>query len=198
MSDPITIGAGIGAGTSLLTGGNPFTGALMGGAGGGFGQALGKSNFLGSLFNGVGTNAMAGGDILKGATMNASMAAPSFVGSTGEMGSRLLQSINPSTGLLTNAGAIPLNAFDKIGNAVNSVTAPFENFAAENPFVSRVGANVLSNQIMGSQAPQMQPNPLSQIPILPGRESVAGRVTGLRTTPQPLAGRNINFGGYQG
>jgi hypothetical protein len=51
---------------------------------------------------------------------------------------------------------------------------------------------------MGSQAPQMQPNPLSQIPILPGRESVAGRVTGLRTTPQPLAGRNINFGGYQG
>ena len=51
---------------------------------------------------------------------------------------------------------------------------------------------------MGSQAPQMQPSPLSQIPILPGRESVAGRVTGLRTTPRPLAGRNINFGGYQG
>jgi hypothetical protein len=196
MSDPITIGAGIGAGTSLLTGGNPFTGALMGGAGGGFGQALGKSNFLGSLFNGVGTNAMAGGDILKGATMNASMAAPSFLGTPTLNPSLLGQTTTPS--ILTGGGNIPLNAFDKIGNAVNSVTAPFENFAAENPFVSRVGANVLSNQIMGSQAPQMQPNPLSQIPILPGRESVAGRVTGLRTTPRPLAGRNINFGGYQG
>jgi hypothetical protein len=199
MSDPITIGAGIGAGTSLLTGGNPFTGALMGGAGGGFGQALGKSNFLGSLFNGVGTNAMAGGDILKGATMNASMAAPNFLG-TPKLDLSLLGQTTTSP-ILTGGGNIPLNAFDKIGNAVNSVTAPFENFAAENPFVSRVGANVLSNQIMGSQSPQssqMQFGPLSQIPIIPGRDTTAGRVTGLRTTPRPLAGRNINFGGYQG
>jgi hypothetical protein len=196
MNEPITTGIGLGLGTSLLTGGNPLTGAALGGLGGGFGQALGKSNFLGSLFNGVGTNAMAGGDILKGATMNASMAAPSFLGTPTLNPSLLGQTTTPS--ILTGGGNIPLNAFDKIGNAVNSVTAPFENFAAENPFVSRVGANVLSNQIMGSQAPQMQPSPLSQIPILPGRESVAGRVTGLRTTPQPLAGRNINFGGYQG
>jgi hypothetical protein len=108
------------------------------------------------------------------------------------------QTVTPSLLSGTAGGALPLGAMDRIGNAVNSVTAPFENFASENPFLSRVGGNVLSNQIMGSNAPQMQPNPLSQIPILPGRESVAGRVTGLRTTPQPLAGRNINFGGYQG
>jgi hypothetical protein len=180
MNEPITTGIGIGLGTSLLTGGDPLRGAALGGLGGGAFGAFKPGGFASGMFG--------------------SSAAPAagIIGNTGEMGSRLLQSVNPATGALTNAGAIPLNAFDKIGNAVNSVTAPFENFAAENPFLSRVGGNVLSNQIMGSQAPQMQPNPLSQIPILPGRESVAGRVTGLRTTPQPLAGRNINFGGYQG
>ena len=178
MSDPITTGIGVGLGTSLLTGSNPFTSAALGGLGGGAFGAFKPGGFASGMFS--------------------STPAAGIIGNTGEMGSRLLQSVNPATNALTNAGAIPLNAFDKIGNAVNSVTAPFENFASENPFLSRVGGNVLSNQIMGSQAPQMQPNPLSQIPILPGRESVAGRVTGLRTTPQPLPGRNINFGGYQG
>ena len=179
MSDPITTGIGVGLGTSLLTGSNPFTSAALGGLGGGAFGAFQPGGFASGMF--------------KSATPSAGI-----IGTTGEMGSSLLQSVNPVTKALTNAGAIPLNAFDKIGNAVNSVTAPFENFAAENPFLSRVGGNLISNQIMGSQAPQMQPNPLSQIPIIPGRESVAGRVTGLRTTPQPLAGRNINFGGYQG
>ena len=178
MSDPITTGIGVGLGTSLLTGGNPLQGAALGGLGGGAFGAFQPGGFASGMFN--------------------STPAAGIIGNTGEMGSRLLQSVNPATGALTNAGAIPLNSFDKISNAVNSVTAPFENFAAENPYLSRVGGNLLSNQIMGSQAPQMQPNPLSQIPILPGKESVAGRVTGLRTTPQPLAGRNINFGGYQG
>lgn len=178
MSDPITTGIGVGLGTSLLTGGNPLTGAALGGLGGGAFGAFKPGGFASGMFN--------------------STPAAGIVGTTGEMGSSLLQSVNPVTGAFTNASAIPLNSFDKISNAVNSVTAPFENFAAENPFLSRVGGNLISNQIMGSNAPQMQPNPLSQIPILPGRESVAGRVTGLRTTPQPLAGRNINFGGYQG
>ena len=178
MSDPITTGIGVGLGTSLLTGGDPLRGAALGGLGGGAFGAFKPGGFASGMFN--------------------STPAAGIVGTTGEIGSSLLQSVNPVTGALTNAGAIPLNSFDKISNAVNSVTAPFENFAAENPFLSRVGGNLLSNQIMGSNAPQMQPNPLSQIPILPGKQSVAGRVTGLRTTPQPLAGRNINFGGYQG
>jgi hypothetical protein len=178
MSDPITTGIGVGLGTSLLTGGNPLTGAALGGLGGGAFGAFKPGGFASGMFN--------------------STPAAGIVGTTGEMGSSLLQSINPVTGAFTNAGAIPLNSFDKISNAVNSVTAPFENFAAENPFLSRVGGNLISNQIMRSNAPQMQPNLLSQIPILPGKESVAGRVTGLRTTPQPLSGRNINFGGYQG
>jgi hypothetical protein len=57
MSDPITIGAGLGAGLSVLQGKSPLTGALMGGVGGGmFGGANGfGSGFTqgGGLFSGL-------------------------------------------------------------------------------------------------------------------------------------------------
>ena len=189
MSDPITTGIGVGLGTSLLTGGNPLQGAALGGLGGGAFGAFQPGGFASGMFG----SAPAVSTVTGGSTF-----APAILGQSTMNPALLGQTVTPSILSGTAGGALPLNAFDRIGNAVNSVTAPFENFAAENPFLSRVGGNLISNQIMGSQAPQMQPNPLSQIPILPGRESVAGRVTGLRTTPQPLAGRNINFGGYQG
>lgn len=179
MSDPITTGIGLGVGTSLLTGSNPLVGGALGGLGGGVFGGFKPGGFASGLFG--------------------SPASPAgIIGSTGEMGSSLLQSVNPVTGALTNAGAIPLNQFDKISNAVNSVTAPFENWASENPFLAKTGGNLLSNQIMGSNAPQMQPNPLSQISVIPGQNALAGRVTGLKTTAQPLPGRNINFSGYRG
>lgn len=177
MSDPITTGIGIGAGTSLLTGGNPFVGGALGGLGGGLYSGFKPGGFASGLFN--------------------STPAAGIVGTTGEMGSSLLQSVNPVTGALTNAGAIPLNSFDKISNAVNSVTAPFENWASENPFLAKTGGNLLQNQMFGSQSPQIQPNPLSQIPIIPGKDTTAGRVTGLKTTAQPLPPRTV-FGGYRG
>tara|TARA_R110000868_G_scaffold261669_2_gene519816 strand:- start:473 stop:1042 length:570 start_codon:yes stop_codon:yes gene_type:complete len=189
MSDPITTGIGIGLGTSLLTGGDPLRGAALGGLGGGAFGAFQPGGFASGMFG----SAPAAGTVAGGSTF-----APAMLGQSAMNPALLGQTVTPSLLSGKAGGALSLNAFDKIGNAVNSVTAPFENFAAENPFLSRVGGNVLANQIMGSPTPQMQPNPLSQIPILPGRESVAGRVTGLRTTPQPLAGRNINFGGYQG
>jgi hypothetical protein len=189
MNEPITTGIGIGLGTSLLTGGNPLRGAALGGLGGGAFGAFQPGGFASGMFS----SAPAAGAVAGGSTF-----APAMLGQSAMNPALLGQTVTPSLLSGTAGGALPLNAIDRIGNAVNSVTAPFENFAAENPFLSRVGGNVLSNQIMGSNAPQMQPNPLSQIPILPGRESVAGRVTGLKTTPQPLAGRNINFGGYQG
>ena len=189
MSDPITTGIGVGLGTSLLTGGNPLTGAALGGLGGGAFGAFQPGGFASGMFS----SAPAVSTVTGGSTF-----APAILGQSTMNPALLGQTVTPSILSGTAGGALPLNAFDRIGNAVNRVTAPFENFAAENPFLSRVGGNLISNQIMGSQAPQMQPNPLSQIPILPGKESVAGRVTGLRTTPQPLAGRNINFGGYQG
>lgn len=51
MSDPITIGAGLGAGLSILTGKSPFRGAAMGGLGGAGYGALTGSGWAGNLLS---------------------------------------------------------------------------------------------------------------------------------------------------
>jgi len=51
MSDPITIGAGVGAGISLLRGGNPLKGAAVGGLGGAGYGALTGSGMAGNLLS---------------------------------------------------------------------------------------------------------------------------------------------------
>lgn len=90
MSDPITIGAGVGAGISLLRGGNPLKGAAVGGLGGaGYGALTGSG--------------MAGNLLSQGGLLNSGAAG--IVGSTGEIGSTLA----------TTAGAkgVAPNIFDK-------------------------------------------------------------------------------------
>jgi hypothetical protein len=83
MSDPITIGAGLGAGLSVIQGKNPLKGAAMGGLGGaGYGALAGKGmagNLLsqGGLFGGAATGA--GTSVVPGATNaigNAGMISP--------------------------------------------------------------------------------------------------------------------------
>lgn len=188
MSDPITTGIGLGVGTSLLTGGNPLVGGALGGLGGGVFGGFQPGGFASGWF---GTPAAAG------ATTGGSAFAPSMLGQATMNPSLLGQTVTPSILSGTAGGALPLNAFDRISNAVNSVTAPYENWASENPFLAKTGGNLLQNQLFGSQSPQIQPNPLSQIGIIPGQNSLAGRVTGLKTTAQQLPPRTV-FGGYRG
>jgi hypothetical protein len=69
--EPILIGAAVGAGTSAVFGGDPLKGALLGGATGGLGGAL--KGGVGNLINGIGTNALAGGNVAKGLAINASL-----------------------------------------------------------------------------------------------------------------------------
>lgn len=74
MSDPITIGAGLGAGVSVLRGGNPLKGAAVGGLGGAGYGALTGTGWAGNLLS-------------QGGLMNTG--ASGIVGSTGEIGSTL-------------------------------------------------------------------------------------------------------------
>ena len=83
MSDPITIGAGVGAGISMLRGGNPLKGAMMGGLGGAGYGALTGSGMAGNLLSqgGVlgGAATGAGTSVVPGATNaigNAGMISP--------------------------------------------------------------------------------------------------------------------------
>jgi hypothetical protein len=74
MSDPITIGAGLGAGLSVLTGKNPLRGAAMGGLGGAGYGALTGSGWAGNLIS-------KGGMLGQGAT--AATSSPMATGLTG-------------------------------------------------------------------------------------------------------------------
>lgn len=143
MSDPITIGAGLGAGIGVLSGKSPLTGALLGGAGGGLFSGLQPGGFLSGLTSGAAPSA-------------------AITGTTGEIGSSLLQSVNPITGAMTNAGAIPLSGLDKGINAIKGFTAPIENFASENPFLARTGGNMLMNSLEGAPQPRtlQAPSPI--------------------------------------
>jgi len=83
MSDPITIGAGVGAGISMLRGGNPLKGAMMSGLGGAGYGALTGSGMAGNLLSqgGVlgGAATGAGTSVVPGATNaigNAGMISP--------------------------------------------------------------------------------------------------------------------------
>lgn len=83
MSDPITIGAGVGAGISMIQGKNPLKGAALGGLGGAGYGALTGSGMAGNLISqgGVlgGATAGAGSSVVPGATNaigNAGMISP--------------------------------------------------------------------------------------------------------------------------
>lgn len=78
MSGPLMIGAGVGALTSLATGGNPLQGAIIGGATGGIGDKLGGIDGLTGLFDVGGTvasgaNSLGGGAALMGGGANAGL-----------------------------------------------------------------------------------------------------------------------------
>ena len=116
MSDPITIGAGVGAGISMLRGGNPLQGAAVGGLGGaGYGALTGSG--------------MAGNLLSQGGLLNSGAAG--IVGSTGEIGSTLA----------TTAGAkgVAPSIFDKIGGGLSSMGS----YAKENPMLTMMGASAL-------------------------------------------------------
>ena len=106
MSDPITIGAAIGAGTSLIRGGNPIKGAVIGAAGGaGYGALTGSGatgNLLsqGGLF-GSSAATGAGTSVVPGAT-NA-IANPNMISPFTPQGVAGVQTVTPG---LTGAAPI--------------------------------------------------------------------------------------------
>ena len=145
MSDPITIGAGLGAGLSVLQGKSPLTGALLGGVGGGM---FGGAGGFGSGFGG-GAGSAAGG----------AAGSAGIVGANGQIGSALLSGpgITTASGQIAS-GAIPLTGLDKGINAVRGLTAPIENFAMQNPMLARTGSNMLMSTLEGGQrSPTLQP-----------------------------------------
>lgn len=182
MGMPVLIGAGVGALGSAAMGKSPLTGALMGGALGGlggagglFGDAAKTGGVLGTGTGGLleglqGVSAAAPSLGSGGYAALASQAAPTavvanvpagFTSLGGEIGPSFMSGpgITTASGQVAS-GAIPLTGMDKALGAINKITAPFENFAMENPMLARVGGNIAANQVMDT----MQPTPQQPVP----------------------------------
>ena len=171
MADPITIGAGVGAGVSLMRGGSPIKGALLGAAGGATYGGFTGTGFMGSLLGNTAPAVLpAGAAPLTNAA--GEIVGPSLLRSTIEEGGKTV---------LTNAGAIPLSAADKIGNygaaALESVKS--------NPLSTLSGvktANDLINPVKPAEPAVVIPPILKGTApkILPNAETATGQ-TGLET-----------------
>ena len=182
MGMPVLIGAGVGALGSAAMGKSPLTGALMGGSLGGlggaaglFGEAAKAGGVLGTGTGGLleglqGVSAAAPSLGSGGYAALASQAAPTAVAANvpagftslgGEIGPAFMSGpgLTTASGQVAS-GAIPLTGMDKALGAFNKITAPFENFAMENPVLSRVGGNIAANQVMS----EMQPTPQQPMP----------------------------------
>lgn len=147
MGDPITTGAAVGAGLSMMQGGNfkdTLKGAALGGlGGGGYGALTGKG--------------MAGNLLSQGGLINsvpAGFANPEMISPFTPQGIAGTQAMNPS---LTGAASTGF---------LDSMTGKIGDFAKQNPMVTQTAANVaLQNMLQPRQTPVAP-----QVPITPSRQ----------------------------
>jgi hypothetical protein len=183
MGEPVTtgmmIGAALGGGTSALRGKNPIEGALMGGLTGGIGGgisggAMGGSSSpfsLGSILNGIGTNAAAGGDPAKGLAMNAAALAGSGGGfnplSGGGYGS--IGTAGQAAGSAGSGGSYIGGGFEPsisgVGQGVMEGLKGINTFANQNPVTTRLGMETASSLMQEPQVQYAQPGQIQRGPI---------------------------------
>jgi len=193
MGAPVLIGAGIGAATSLATGGNPLQGALLGGIGGGtFGGsgALGSGFTEGGLFSlgsglsGAGTVATStptlGGLALEGATTGAvggALAGGGAAGATASpyaFGNNALEvtgnTMNPALIGSSAGGQIPFTGVDR---AIDAITPSggydpsggnfISNMVKKDPMGSAMLANASAQNLLNPQTSGITPPQLGEI-----------------------------------
>jgi len=193
MGAPVLIGAGIGAATSLATGGNPLQGALLGGIGGGtFGGsgALGSGFTEGGLFSlgsalpsAAGTVATStptlGGLTLGGATTGAvgGATAGGVAGATASpyaFGNNALEvtgnTMNPALVGSSAGGQIPFTGLDK---AINAITPSggydpsggnfLSNMVKQDPVGTAFLGNAAAQNLLNPSSAGIQPTQLGEI-----------------------------------
>jgi len=165
MGDPITTGAAVGAGLSMMQGGNfkdTLKGAALGGlGGGGYGALTGKG--------------MAGNLLSQGGLINsvpAGFANPEMISPFTPQGIAGTQAMNPS---LTGAASTGF---------LDSMTGKIGDFAKENPMVTQTAANVALQNMMQptrqTQLPQNQQSLASQSQFDPKSYVPSGLMSQIR------------------
>lgn len=150
--EPMLIGAALGGGISAARGGNPLTGALLGGLGGSVAGAAMPSlqGGIGNLINGIGTNAAAGGNVAKGLAINASLLGGSQAAAPAAMIAS--QPAASYAGAQLGSQVAAPSFLSSIGNAANWIQ--------QNPSTALQGAQLAKNTFMPEQQPMQQVQPV--------------------------------------
>jgi hypothetical protein len=185
MSDPITIGAGVGAGISMISGKNPLKGAALGGLGGaGYGALAGK---------GMAGNLLKQGGLFGGATAGTGASViPGSIESSGMV-------LNPATGtymnpdyftnvlgnqVYTGGGGVGSKIMTGAQTVGENISTGVSQFAKDNPLATQAATNIaLQNMLQPTQRYQM--NPQTGPDIIPSQQSQENYVpTNLMTQVQ--------------
>jgi hypothetical protein len=185
MSDPITIGAGVGAGISMISGKNPLKGAALGGLGGaGYGALTGS---------GMAGNLLKQGGLFGGATAGAGTSIiPGSIESSGMV-------LNPATGtymnpdyftnvlgnqVYTGAGGVGSKIMTGAQTVGENISTGVSQFAKDNPYATQAATNVaLQNMLQPTQRYQL--NAQTGPDIIPSQQSQQNYVpTNLMTEVQ--------------
>jgi hypothetical protein len=171
--EPMLIGAALGGGMSAARGGNPLTGALLGGMGGAvFGGASGLAGSKLAAAAPTGTGALAGGGGSGMFTAGTQLANPMAAGGT------YFSAGTPAAAGSLQAGGNAVMTQGAVSAATPAMSAPtlmqtvkeipnaFGSFSRENPLMTNIGGQMLRDELNPQpMAAATQPGLLRGSPI---------------------------------
>ena len=165
MAEAVLIGAGLGAGTAMLTGNDWKTGAMMGGATGGIGSQLTSNPFTQeALKSGVTSTvnpALVTGTEAVGSTVANNVTNPALTNGLGQSSNAFTQFGRDASKMATNAYDTVGNAFDTAGDTIGQGFDYLnDKTGMENKDWTELSLNQGMNAMQSDPQQQIQPAPI--------------------------------------
>jgi hypothetical protein len=143
--EPMLIGAALGGGMSAARGGNPITGALLGGMGGAvFGGASGLAGAKLAAAAPTGTGALAGAGGSGMFTAGTQVANPATYFTAGTPIASAGNALMPQGAI---AAATPAMSAPTLMQTIKEIPNSFGTFSRENPLMTNVGGQMLRDEL---------------------------------------------------
>ena len=147
--EPMLLGAALGGGISAARGGNPITGALLGGMGGAvFGGASGLASSKLAAAAPTGTGALAGAG--KSGMFTAGTQVPNAMGASGTYFSSGMPAASAGNAFMPEgaiAASTPAMSAPTFMQTVKEIPNSFGAFSRENPLMTNVGGQMLRDEL---------------------------------------------------
>ena len=179
--EPMLLGAALGGGISAARGGNPITGALLGGIGGGvFGGASGLASAKLAAAAPTGTGALAGAGGSGMFTAGTQVANPATYFTAGNPAASLGNALMPEGAI---AASTPAMSAPTLMQTVKEIPNSFGTFSRENPLMTNMGGQMLRDELnpqpmaAATQAGLLRGNPIpleqQQFASMPPRQPIS-------------------------